>query len=62
MCWVLPAPDVVSTIKEGPIGVEGYNDDVDSSRAKDDREVFGRGVRLGASCHCDLVAGWSGGL
>ena len=62
MCWVLPAPDVVSTIKEVPIELEGYNDDVDGSRAKDDREVFGRRVRSGASCHCDSVAGWNGGL
>jgi hypothetical protein len=31
MCWVLPAPDVVSAIKEVPIGVEGYDDDVDGS-------------------------------
>ena len=47
VCWVLPAPDVVSAIKEVPIGVEGYDDNVDGSRAKDDREVFGRGVRSG---------------
>ena len=59
MCWVLPAPDVVSTIKEAPIGVERYDNDTNGSRAKDDREVFGRRVRPGASRYCDSVAGWN---
>jgi hypothetical protein len=44
VCCILPAPDVVSAVKEVPIGVEGYDDDVDGSRAKDNREVFERGV------------------
>jgi hypothetical protein len=57
MCCILPAPDVVSAIKEVPIGVEGYDDDVDGSRAKDHREVFERGVRSGASCYCDSEFG-----
>jgi hypothetical protein len=43
VCCILPAPDVVSAVKEVPIGVEGYDDDVDGARAKDDREVFERG-------------------
>jgi hypothetical protein len=43
VCCILPAPDVVSVVKEVPIGVEGYDDDVDGSRAKDDRKVFERG-------------------
>jgi len=51
----------MSAIKEVPIRVEGYDDDVDGSRAKDDR-YFGRGVQSGASCYCDSVAGWNGGL
>ena len=59
MCWVLSAPDDVPAIKEVPIGVEGYDDDVDGPRVKDDREVFGCGVR---SCCCDPVAGWNGRL
>ena len=59
MCWVLPAPDVVSTIKEAPIGVERYDNDTNGSRAKDDRELFGRRVRPGASRYCDSVAGWN---
>ena len=62
VCWVLPAPDVVSTIREIPIGVEGYDDNVDGSRAKDDGEVIGRGVQSGASCYYDSVAGRDGGL
>ena len=33
----------MSAIKEVPIGIEGYDVDVDGSRAKDDTEVFGRG-------------------
>jgi hypothetical protein len=62
VCWVLSVPDVASAIKEVPIGVEGYDDDVDGSCAKDDREVLGRRVRSGTSCYCDSVAGWNSGL
>jgi len=58
MCWVLPAPDV----EEAPIGVEGYDDDIDSSRAKGVREIFGCVVRSRASSYYDLVTGWKGGL
>jgi hypothetical protein len=45
VCCILPAPDVVSAVKEVPIGVKGYDHGVDGSRAKDDWEVFGRRVR-----------------
>ena len=62
VCCVFPAPDVVSTIREILIGVEGYDDNVDGSRAKDDGEVIGRGVQSGASCYYDSVAGRDGGL
>jgi len=45
-----------------PFGVEGYDDDLDSSRVKDDMEVFGQGVWLGAFCDCDPADGWNGKL
>ena len=50
-----PVP-VVSTVEEVPFGVDGYDDDVEVSRVKDEIEVFGRGVRSGFSCNCDSAA------
>ena len=47
--WVFPAQEV-------SFGVEGYDDDVDASRVKEDMEVFGRGVWSGLLCDCDLTA------
>jgi hypothetical protein len=58
MCLVLPAPGV----KEAPIRVEGYGNDIDSSRAKGVREIFRCVVRSRASSYYDLVTGWKGGL
>ena len=45
-----------------PFGVEGYDGDADSSRVKDDMDVFGRGVWSGASCNCDSAGRRSGKL
>ena len=50
VCWGFPAPAaVVFAIEEVPFEMEGYDDDVDGSRVKDDMEVFGRRVRSGWS-------------
>ena len=49
VCWVSAAEEV-------PLGVEGYKDEVDGSRVKDDMEVLGRGVRSELSCGCDSAA------
>lgn len=57
VCWVLPAPVVVSAIEEVPFGVEGCGNKVESSCAKDDMGIFGCGERSGASCNCDSAAG-----
>ena len=57
VCCVFPAPDVVYTIREILIGVEGYDDNVDGSRAKDDGEVIGRGVQSGGHTEiCESLA------
>jgi len=53
-CWVSAAAEV-------PFRVEGYDDDVDG-RIKDNMEVFGHGVRSGASSDCGSAARWNGRL
>lgn len=58
MCWVFPAPPVVSAIEEGPFRVEGYDGEVNVSREKGEMDVFGCGLQSGASCGCGSAAGW----
>jgi len=50
----------ISAGEEVPFGVEGYDDGVNSSRVKDDMEVFGRGARSEATCDCDSADGRNG--
>jgi hypothetical protein len=53
----------VSPAEEVPFGREGYDDDVDGSRVKDDMEGFVRGVRSGLSRrNCDSATGENGRL
>jgi hypothetical protein len=58
VCWVFPAPPVVSAIEEGSFKVEGHDGEVDGSREKGDMGVFGVGCSRERPVNCDSAAGW----
>ena len=62
MCWVFPAPVVISAIEEVTFRAEGYNDKADSSRAEDDINVFGHREWSRASFNYSSATGCSGRL